>query len=220
MVAFYRDAAGARCACRDRACSGGESMSLLTGPTLITGLRTVASLVLTGLAIVHHSEALLFIGLAAYLVGDVIDGQLARSTNTETRPGATLDIHSDRLCIALFYLTYVQWHPDMVLPVLLFLGQFMVLDQYLSVAFLSFPLLSPNYFYKTDARIHRLNWSPAGKAFNTVLLTVTILVTQSVALATVVVLAIIAVKVYSIARLHHVVYPALGNACLNRRRTP
>ena len=48
-----------------------------------------------------------------------------------------------------------------------FLLSFMVLDTMLSLAFLCWPLVSPNDFHLVDHRVWRLNWSPLAKAANT-----------------------------------------------------
>ncbi|WP_442875098.1 hypothetical protein [Actinoplanes sp. NBC_00393] len=57
--------------------------------------------------------------------------------------------------------------PATALPIAIFLVQFMVIDQLLSLMFLRWPLLSPNYFARVDRRIYRWNWSPPAKALNT-----------------------------------------------------
>ena len=45
-----------------------------------------------------------------------------------------LDIVSDRLCIALYYVSYGHLHHEMLVPIAVFLFQFMVLDAHLSLA--------------------------------------------------------------------------------------
>ena len=58
--------------------------------------------------------------------------------------------------------------PPVVHPVVaVFLLSFMVLDTMLSLAFLCWPVLSPNYFHLVDRTVWRLNWSPLAKAANT-----------------------------------------------------
>ena len=42
----------------------------------------------------------------------------------------------------------------------------MVIDGFLSLAFLAWPITSPNYFYVVDRRLWLLNWSHPGKAVN------------------------------------------------------
>ena len=46
---------------------------------------------------------------------------------------------------------------------MVFLLSFMVLDTMLSLAFLCWPVLSPNYFHLVDRRVWVFNWSPAGQ---------------------------------------------------------
>jgi CDP-diacylglycerol--glycerol-3-phosphate 3-phosphatidyltransferase len=65
--------------------------------------------------------------------------------------------------------------------------------------------MSPNYFYRVDHRIWALNWSKLGKACNTGLVTLLLLATKSNAVVLPVVLVLLAVKLYScarVARLH------------------
>ena len=42
----------------------------------------------------------------------------------------------------------------------------MVIDMFLSLAFLAWPISSPNYFYLIDRRLYMWNWSRIGKAAN------------------------------------------------------
>ena len=79
--------------------------------------------------------------------------------------------------IAFFYLNYLALHPEAAIVIALFLGEFMILDQYLSNQFLRWPILSPNYFYAVDETIWRLNWSPPGKFFNSGAVTLVLLAT-------------------------------------------
>ncbi|HUS63918.1 MAG TPA: CDP-alcohol phosphatidyltransferase family protein, partial [Kofleriaceae bacterium] len=149
-----------------------------------------------------HSQLLNFWGLAVYWVLDILDGWLARRLDQETRLGAQFDILSDRLLVAFFYFNYLHWHPGAALPVLLFLTNFMVLDHFLSNQFLRWPILSPNYFHEVDRVTHLLNWSPLGKAINSGLVTVLLAVLGWHGGAIAICAALIAVKGYSIARLH------------------
>jgi CDP-diacylglycerol--glycerol-3-phosphate 3-phosphatidyltransferase len=52
-------------------------------------------------------------------------------------------------------------------PVAIFLVQFMVVDCLLSLSFLRWPLLSPNYFGAVHRGVYRWNWSPPAKSVNT-----------------------------------------------------
>ena len=77
-----------------------------------------------------------------------------------------LDILSDRFCAAAFYFGLAWLQPEHVLPVLVYLAEFMVVDCFLSLAFLAWPIRSPNYFYVVDRTIWLWNWSKPAKAAN------------------------------------------------------
>ena len=74
----------------------------------------------------------------------------------ETRIGAVMDILCDRFCAAAFYFGLIWLQPEHTWPVLVYLAEFMVLDCFLSLAFLAWPLRSPNYFYAVDRTIWAL----------------------------------------------------------------
>ncbi len=137
-----------------------------TVPTAVTVVRTIGSVGASALALALSSTPLLFLGLGIYWVGDIADGWLARRLDQETRTGAVADILCDRLCAGLFYggLLWLQVAP--VLPVATYLVEFMVLDLVLSLAFLAWPFVSPNYFYLVDRRTWAVNWSPVAKSVN------------------------------------------------------
>lgn len=197
-------------ACGHHGCVGERPQPLLTVPTIITGIRTLGAVALIAASIDRSSVSLLFVGLAVYWVGDIADGVVARMTDTETRTGAVLDVLCDRLCVACFYIAYAELHHAMLLPVAVFLVQFMVIDNYLSLMFLHWPLLSPNYFGLVDRRVYALNWSPAGKAVNSGALVIVMVLTHSAVAATVLVVAVAVVKVYSLVRLHRLPVPHPG----------
>jgi phosphatidylglycerophosphate synthase len=138
-----------------------------TVPNRITAVRTVAALALGASASTHHSPRLLALAYAAYWLGDVLDGWVARRTGTETRQGAVLDILSDRACCGMLAVTYLSLEPAAAPAITVFLLQFMVVDCVLSLGFLRWPLLSPNHFGEVDRRIYLWNWSPPAKALNT-----------------------------------------------------
>jgi CDP-diacylglycerol--glycerol-3-phosphate 3-phosphatidyltransferase len=96
----------------------------------------------------------------------------------------------------------------MLLPIALFLFEFMVLDAHLSLAFLNWPLRSLNYFYLVDRVLYAWNWSTPGKALNSGALVVVMLTTRSPIACTGLVLTIGAVKVLSLVRAHRVGIPA------------
>ncbi|RLP85861.1 CDP-alcohol phosphatidyltransferase family protein [Micromonospora sp. BL4] len=140
---------------------------LRTVPNYITALRTVAAVTVGVVALVAGSVALLAVAYGIYWLGDMLDGWAARRLGQETRAGAVLDIVSDRACTAVLCVGLVSLVPDVAVVALVFLLSFLVLDTMLSLAFLCWPVLSPNYFHLVDRRVWALNWSPLAKAANT-----------------------------------------------------
>ncbi|MGI8887783.1 MAG: CDP-alcohol phosphatidyltransferase family protein [Nocardioidaceae bacterium] len=182
-------------------CAHTASERIFTLPTLITGARTVATLVLALLGAHEQSLSLLLWALSVYWVGDMADGAVARLTHRETRIGAVLDILCDRLSAAVFYVGFAWYDSSMVLPVGIYLAEFMVIDMFLSMAFLAWPLSSPNYFYLVDRRIWLWNWSVPGKALNSALFAVFMVWTRDVYAAGAVAVLLLAVKITSAVRL-------------------
>jgi CDP-diacylglycerol--glycerol-3-phosphate 3-phosphatidyltransferase len=76
----------------------------------------------------------------------------------------------------------------------------MVIDCFLSLSFLAWPIRSPNYFYVVDRQIWRLNWSHPGKAVNSSLFAVLLLLTGWWWLGAVIALGLLTLKVWSLAR--------------------
>ena len=142
-------------------------LTLVNVPNTITAVRTAASVGLAVAALTHRSVHLLVAAYLIYWIGDILDGAAARALGQETRTGAVFDIVADRACTSACAAALIVLRPDTALPIAVFLVQFMVVDQLLSLMFLRWPLLSPNYFARVDARIHRWNWSPPAKALNT-----------------------------------------------------
>lgn len=178
-----------------------------TAANAVTLLRTVASVVLAGLAAERGSLTLLVAALAVYWVGDVLDGAVARLTGRETRIGAVLDILCDRLCAAAFYLGLAWLTPALVWPVLVYLVEFMVVDAFLSLAFLAWPIRSPNYFYVVDRPLWLWNWSKPGKAANSAIFAALLLLTGSAVLGLLVATALLVLKVVSVVRLVRIGLP-------------
>jgi len=172
-----------------------------TSANIVTFVRTAATLVLAGLAVQQESLELLVAALVAYWVGDILDGTVARIRGCETRVGAALDILCDRLSAAAFYLGLAWLMPELVWPVMVYLTEFMVVDCFLSLAFLAWPIRSPNYFYVVDRPLWLWNWSKPGKAVNSSIFAVLLLVTESVAVGLVVASALLVLKSVSLARL-------------------
>jgi CDP-diacylglycerol--glycerol-3-phosphate 3-phosphatidyltransferase len=170
-------------------------------------VRTVASVVLAGLAARSGSLTLLVAALVVYWAGDSLDGFVARIRGCETRMGAVLDILSDRFCAASFYLGLVWLRPEFAVPVFIYLAEFMVVDCFLSLAFLAWPVRSPNYFYVVDRPLWLWNWSKPGKAVNSSLFAVLLLVTGWVWLGAAVATGLLVLKCVSLVRLGRIGLP-------------
>lgn len=179
--------------------------NLCTAANAVTLTRLVVATLLFAASAYLRDPALNLAGLAVYWLGDVSDGFLARRLDQETLFGAQWDILADRMAVAFFYFNYLVLYPDLAPAIVLFLVQFMVVDHYLSNQYLRWPIMSPNYFYRVDHKVWALNWSKWGKACNTGLVTLLLLATKANAVVLPVVLALLAVKLYScarVARLH------------------
>ena len=150
---------------------------LWTGATIITFVRTIASFALCLVGAWQQELVWLVVGLGVYWAGDMLDGAYARWFDCETRIGGVVDMLCDRLNCAAFYLGFAYLEHEMVLPVAVYLFEFMVIDFFLSLAFLAWPIRSPNYFYEVDRRIYTWNWSKPAKAVNSSLFAVLLLVT-------------------------------------------
>jgi CDP-diacylglycerol--glycerol-3-phosphate 3-phosphatidyltransferase len=178
-----------------------------TSANVVTLIRTVASVVLAGFAIDRSSLTLLVVALAVYWAGDSLDGLVARIRGCETRMGAVLDILSDRFCAAAFYFGLAWLQPEHVLPVLVYLAEFMVVDCFLSLAFLAWPVRSPNYFYVVDRTIWLWNWSKPAKAANSAIFAVILLVTGMPLLGLAIATALLVLKCVSLVRLTRIGLP-------------
>jgi len=192
-----------------------ETERFATPATIITFVRTIAAVTIMGFAM-HADRSggfwspalkLLVIGLVVYWAGDSLDGQVARRMHHETRIGAVLDIMSDRFCAAAFYLGLAWLHPEFTVPVLIYLAEFMVVDCFLSIAFLGWRIRSPNYFYVVDPTVYRYNWSHPAKAVNSALFAVLLLVTRMPWLGAVIAAALLVFKVGSLVRVARIGLP-------------
>jgi len=141
----------------------------------MTLVRTSIAVPLGVFALVQASTALLVAAYGTYWLGDMADGWLARRLNQETRIGAVLDIISDRACCGVLVCVLAVIHPHMWPALAVFLLQFMVLDCVLSLSFLRWSLVSPNYFYRVDRTVWRYNWSQPAKTVNTVAVVIAVL---------------------------------------------
>lgn len=178
-----------------------------TSANIVTFVRTLVSVLLAGLAVRDDSLQLLVAALLVYWVGDLLDGFVARIRGCETRIGAVLDILCDRFCAAAFYFGLAWLSPEFVLPILIYLAEFMVVDCFLSLSFLAWSIRSPNYFYMVDRSLWLWNWSKPGKAVNSSMFAVLLLVTGWVWLAVLVATALLVLKSVSLVRLARIGLP-------------
>lgn len=190
--------AAASAACTHRECAHTERERIMTAPTVVTFVRTAATLVLALWGAHEESLALLLWALGAYWVGDIADGAVARLLDRETRIGAVLDIMCDRISAAAFYVGFAWYDTSMIAPVGIYLAEFMVIDMFLSISFLAWPLSSPNYFYLVDRRIWLWNWSRPGKALNSALFAVLMVWTRDAWLAGAIAGALLGLKILSL----------------------
>ena len=84
---------------------------------------------------------------------------------------------------------------------LVYLAEFMVVDCFLSLAFLAWPIRSPNYFFVVDRPLWLWNWSKPGKAVNSSLFAVLLLVTGWVWVGVAIASALLVLKSVSLVRL-------------------
>jgi CDP-diacylglycerol--glycerol-3-phosphate 3-phosphatidyltransferase len=77
----------------------------------------------------------------------------------------------------------------------------MVVDGFLSLGFLAWPLNSPNHFHVVDRKLWQLNWSHPGKAVNSGLFAILLVVTDNLWAGLVVAVALLSFKCWSLARL-------------------
>jgi CDP-diacylglycerol--glycerol-3-phosphate 3-phosphatidyltransferase len=181
-----------------------------TWANIVTAIRLVAGMAIFGYAAVTRNETWNFIGLGVYWVLDVVDGFLARAFDQETRIGAQMDILADRVLVAFFYLNYVMLYPHLMIPVAMFLFQFMGIDHYLSNQFMRWPLKSPNYFHVVDRTIWLWNWSPIGKLVNSAVVTGVLVLSKNVIAGSLVCGAILAMKFWTAYRMHQLPPPELA----------
>jgi phosphatidylglycerophosphate synthase len=172
-------------------------LTLVNVPNAITAVRTAVAVVLAVTALTQRSAHLLVAAYLIYWIGDILDGASARALRQETRAGAVFDIVADRACTSACAAALVVLRPETAWPIAIFLVQFMVIDQLLSLTFLRWPLLSPNHFAAVDRRVHRWNWSPPAKVLNTAAVVILALLTPP-AVAVRFALAVTAVKVVSL----------------------
>ena len=83
---------------------------------------------------------------------------------------------------------------------------------FLSIAFLAWPLRSPNYFFVVDRPIWLWNWSKPAKAINSALFAVLLLVTGWMWVGLAVATALLVLKCVSLGRLMRIGLPVPGSA--------
>lgn len=186
---------------------GPTAERLATSATAITAIRTVASVCLAAAAASTERLDLLIAALATYWVGDMADGLVARLRDCETRIGAVLDIFSDRLNAGAFYVGLAFLEPVLAPAIFVYLLEFMVVDCFLSIAFLAWPVRSPNYFFCVDHPIWLWNWSKPAKAVNSALFAVLLLLTGWMWLGLAIAGALLALKCWSLLRLVRIGLP-------------
>ncbi|HEV8454768.1 MAG TPA: CDP-alcohol phosphatidyltransferase family protein [Gemmatimonadales bacterium] len=181
--------------------------SPLTWANLVTCLRVTGSITCFTVAALGGGTPWNLAGLLIYWALDSIDGFLARALHQETRMGAQMDIIADRLLITFFYYNALSRNPHLLLAAGLFLFQYAGPDLYLSIQFLRWPILSPNYFHRVDRRIWALNWSPVAKFSNAGLATGLIVLLGNAWLPILVCSALLVMKIYSCVLLQRVPAP-------------
>lgn len=172
-----------------------------TVPNLVTIVRTLLAVGIGAVGVAQEDLWLLAAAYAVYWLGDMADGWLARRLVQETRAGAVLDIVCDRACTSVLCVGLVAHLPEVTAVVIVFLLSFMVLDTMLSLAFLCWPLLSPNDFHQVDQRVWAWNWSPAAKAANTA----GVVLAVALGLPEVALLLALVVVLIKVVSAHHVV---------------
>ncbi|MET0999016.1 MAG: CDP-alcohol phosphatidyltransferase family protein [Marmoricola sp.] len=180
---------------------------LTTPATVVTLVRTAASVTLAAMAAAQQDLTLLVVALVVHWVGDSLDGLVARLLDCETRTGAVADILCDRLCVAGFYVGLAWLQPHLAPAIFVYLAMFLVVDCFLSLSFLAWPITSPNYFYVVDRGLWLRNWSHPAKAVNSGLFAILLLVTGSSWLGLAAAGALLVAKCWSVATLLRIGLP-------------
>ena len=176
-----------------------QPQSMYSESNIITLIRLVGSLTFFILAITRMNQTYNFIGLGIHWFGDVLDGFCARKLKQETILGAEIDIIADRVETLFFYVNFLVFNPTLYLPVAVYLIDFAFVDFYLSYQFIKYDIISPNYFYKVNTTVYRLNYSPVGKFCNSTVVTLTLIFLPGLyILATLFAAGLNGVKIFSI----------------------
>ncbi|CAN5209681.1 MAG: CDP-alcohol phosphatidyltransferase family protein [Nocardioides sp.] len=180
---------------------------LWTSATVITFIRVVLTAIPALWAIHDQDMKWVWVALVLHWIGDSLDGEVARRRNCETRIGAVMDMVCDRFAVAVIYLGMCWIEPMFTVPVAIYMFEFMVVDSFLSMAFLAWPIKSPNYFFVVDERIWKWNWSRPGKAANSGAFAVLLLLTGWWQVGLVAALALLIVKCVSLGWLFKIGLP-------------
>jgi CDP-diacylglycerol--glycerol-3-phosphate 3-phosphatidyltransferase len=176
---------------------------------VITFLRLVASISFFGLAIIERNPNYNYIGLAIHWVGDLLDGFVARRFRQETVFGAEIDIIADRIETLFFFIIFLFFRPGLLLPVAIYIIDFAFVDFYLSYQFVKYDIISPNYFYKVDRTVYRLNYTRFAKFCNSSLIAlILIFLPRYHLVATIIACILIGIKTFSICILSKQNHPA------------
>ena len=140
-----------------------------------------------------------FIGLGIHWLGDVSDGFYARRFKQETILGAEIDIIADRIETLFFYINFLFFRPHLFVPIVIYIINFAFIDFYLSYQFIKYDIISPNYFYKVDRTVHKLNYTRVAKFCNSTVVTLLLIfLPQFQVIAIVFASILIGVKIFSI----------------------
>jgi hypothetical protein len=132
----------------------------------ITLGRAVISSAVFVLALVIGSHLLLLAAVGVSMVGDTLDGLVARALREETALGAQLDVLADRMATLFVMLGALSIGRGGWLVAAACVGvwvQHGVVDQLLAGQFLRFGLWSPDHFHAIDEGVWRRNWSSWAK---------------------------------------------------------
>ena len=137
-----------------------------TVPNLVTVTRTVLAVLIGAIAVAAGD-----LGSWRWRTpcsGSATSPTAGRPGDSARRPGPAPSSTSCATGHAPACCAWASWRRSRSLPVVVvFVLSFMVLDSMLSLAFLCWPVVSPNYFHMVDRRVWQLNWSPVAKAANT-----------------------------------------------------
>jgi hypothetical protein len=166
---------------------------------IFTLIRLISSISCFMLAILDKNIRYLYLGFVIHWIGDFIDGFIARKFKQETIIGAEIDLIADRLEIILFYAIFLYFRPYLFLAASLYLIDYAFIDFFLGYQFNKFGIISPNYFYKVDRRVHLLNFSPGGKFLNSSVVTLMLIFMPNLHITiAIIACGLIIIKSYSI----------------------